>query len=136
MNYFDFQRLAPGATTTSTDWSTLWEIPVLVAEAGLLLCDFRSTVQCQYTEPSSTFLGVTARFAWDGAPIDDDPTFFQFDPAIPPPNIDTLAQRLDLRTLLAATPALHLLRIEWQVLAAGESAVIFPNGANITIEGK
>lgn len=136
MNYFDFQRHALGAVTTSTDWGTLWTIPVLTTGAGLLLCDLRATVQCQYTEASSTFLGVAMRFVWDDEPIDSDPSFFQFDPAIPPPNIDTLAQRIDLRTLVAATPGPHTLRVEWQVLASNEQATLFPGGANITIEGK
>lgn len=133
---FNFQRFAPGAVTTSTDYETLWEIAVLISEPTLLLCDMRSSVQVQYTEPSSTFLGVTARYVWDSLPIDDDPSFFQHDPAIGPPNIDTMAQRLDLRTLIVATPGLHTLKVEWSVLAAGQQATIFPNGANITLEGK
>jgi hypothetical protein len=136
MRYFDFQRHAAGAVTTSTDWATLWTIPVLVTEAQLLLCDMRATVQCQYTEPASTFLGVALRFVWDGEPIDADPAFYQFDPAVPPPNVDTLAMRVDPRTLVAATPGPHTLSVEWQVLAAGEQATLFPGGANITIEGK
>jgi len=132
---FQFLRLT-GGVTTSTAMELLESFPVEVLHAGKVLLDLRATIQMRYVVPSAQYLGVGLRYVWDETVL-PDPGFFQFDPAFGPPNIDTFAMHLTMRSLIeAATPGPHVVRVEWQVLDVGQEATLFPLNGNLTIEGK
>jgi len=134
--YFQFARVDAGAVTTSDSMATLFTATIVLTRASALLVDFRASVQCQYIEPGSDTLGVALQFLLDDLPL-ADPTFFQFDPATPPPNIDTFAGNATLRSFAPVVlPGTHQLKVQWQTLKPNSQATIFPGNANLTVEGK
>jgi hypothetical protein len=142
-DHFDYHRFpAPdSATTTSTDFVTLASFPVIVGHAQPLLIDFRAAVQCQYTTPGTNFLGADFQILWDGDVLPDDVLpdgcYLEWDPGFGPPNVDSFAGGVSGRSLVPiATVGPHTVEIRWLVLAEGEEATIFPNHANLTVEGK
>jgi hypothetical protein len=134
---FQFKRI-PAQTTTVFDptWDTLIEVGVPVGQVGHVYVDFRATIQVQYTEASSTFLGATVRLLFDDEVLVDN-AFIDFDPAFGPPNIDTYAGVVPLQSLIEnVAPGPHKLEVQWSCNAEHESATIFPGSATLLIEGK
>jgi len=132
---FQFLRLT-GGVTTSTAMETLESFPVEVLHVGKVLLDLRATIQMRYVKPSAQFLGVALRYVWDDLVL-VDPGFFQFDPAFGPPNIDTYAMHVTMRSVIeAAAPGPHVLLVQWQVLDVEQEATLFPLNGNLTVEGK
>jgi hypothetical protein len=134
--YFQFARVEAGAVTTSDSPATLFTATIVLTRPEALLFDFRASVQCQYQVAGSDTLGAAFQFLLDDVPL-PDPSFLQFDPATPPPNIDTFAGNATLRSFAPVVlPGTHTLKVQWQTVTPNSQATIFPGNANLTIEGK
>lgn len=122
-------------TTVDPGWETLLTVAVPVGELGTIRATLTATVQCQYTEEQSNFLGAAVRALWDDEPL-PEVGYIEFDPAFGPPNVDTFAAGLPFVAIIEdAPPGGHTLEIQWQVIAPDEMATIFPNCGQLTIEG-